>query len=95
MATVVFRSGWEWVGIEGDVDLLGPDDRLDGVPSESVPAVFHAIYAASIGGSPEDWVARDDAIERERHAAVLVVPTRVYSNPRTVESPSATERRSR
>jgi hypothetical protein len=84
-ATVVFRSGWEWVGIEGDVDLLGPDDPLDGVAPESVAEVFHAIYSAAIGGAPEDWVARDDAIERERHAAVLVRPTRVYSNPRTVE----------
>jgi hypothetical protein len=92
MATVVFRSGWEWVGIEGDVDLLGPDDRLDGLPSESVPGVFHAIYAASIGGALEDWATRDEVIERERHAAVLLRPTRMYSNPRVVEPGGATER---
>jgi len=30
-ATVVFRSGWEWVTVEGDVELAGPDDRLEGL----------------------------------------------------------------
>src|SRR3981081_4131194 len=29
--TVVFRSGWDWVAVEGDADLAGPDDRLDGL----------------------------------------------------------------
>lgn len=80
-ATVVFRSGWEWVSVEGEADLVGPDDRLDGVRPEAVADVFHEIYATAIGGVPSDWAARDDAIERERHAAVLIRPTRVYSNP--------------
>jgi len=79
-ATVVFRSGWDWVAIEGDVDLVGPDDG-DDINSDAVASVFHEIYAAAIGGTPEDWAARDDAIEREKHTAVLVRPTRVYSNP--------------
>jgi hypothetical protein len=30
-ATVVFRAGWEWVAVEGPVDLAGPDDPLDGL----------------------------------------------------------------
>ena len=83
-ATVVFRSGWDWVAIEGDADLVGPDDRLDAVRSEAVVGLFHDIYAAAIGGTPGDWTARDDVVERERHTAVLVRPTRVYSNP-TIE----------
>lgn len=80
-ATVVFRSGWDWVSIEGEADLVGPDDPLEGLRPESVANVFHEIYAAAIGGTPSDWAARDDAIERERHAAVFLRPTRVYSNP--------------
>ena len=79
-ATVVFRSSRDWVAVEGDVDLLGPDDR-DCVPWPDAIAVFHEIYSAAIGGSPDDWAERDDAIVQERHAAVLVRPTRVYSNP--------------
>jgi hypothetical protein len=80
VATVVFRSGWAWVGVEGDVDLAGPDDPLDGVGTEAVTRLFHEIYAAAIGGTPDDWAARDEVIEREGHTAVLVRPTRVYSN---------------
>jgi hypothetical protein len=83
-ATVVFRSGWDWVGIEGEVDLIGPDDRVETLDPEAIARVFHEIYAAAIGGSPRDWAARDEVIEQDRHAAVLVRPTRVYSNPAEV-----------
>jgi len=79
MATVVFRCGWDWVAVEGNVDLMGPDDR-DCVPWPDARSVFREIYSAAIGGSPDDWAGRDDAIERERHAAVLVRPVRVYAN---------------
>jgi hypothetical protein len=79
-ATVVFRSGRDWVAIEGDVDLVGPDDQ-DCVGSDAAASVFHEIYAAAIGGTPDDWAALDGAIERERHTAVLVRPSRAYSNP--------------
>jgi hypothetical protein len=79
-ATVVFRSGWDWVAIEGEVDLVGPDDR-DHLPWDDSASVFHTIYATAIGGTPDDWAQRDDVIERQRHTAVLVRPIRVYSNP--------------
>jgi len=79
-ATVVFRSDWDWVAVEGDVDLVGPDDR-GCVPWPDAIAVFREVYSAAIGGSADDWAERDDAIEQEHHAVVLVRPTRVYSNP--------------
>jgi hypothetical protein len=80
MATVVFRSGWEWVSVEGHVDLFGPDDRLEGLALDAVLPLFHEIYGAAIGGTADDWTARDDAIEREGHTGALVRPIRVYSN---------------
>jgi hypothetical protein len=81
-ATVVFRSGWDWVAVEGRVDLVGPDDGLLGLAPEAFFRLFHDIYVGSIGGAADDWAERDDVIEREGHAAVLVRPIRVYSNPR-------------
>ena len=81
MTKVVFRSGWDWIAVDGQVDLVGPDDRLDGLAPEKMPSVFHAIYVAAIGGTAEEWAARDDVIEREGHTAVLVRPVRVYTNP--------------
>jgi hypothetical protein len=68
------------VSIEGTVDLVGPDDDLPGVAREAVPNIFHEIYAAAIGGAADAWAARDRAIDREGHVAVLVTPTRTYSN---------------
>jgi hypothetical protein len=80
-AVVVFRSGWDWVAVEGDVELIGPDDQLDGLTREEVPSLVHAIYVAAIGGTEGQWAQRDDAIEQERHTAVLLRPLRMYSNP--------------
>jgi hypothetical protein len=31
--TVVFRSGWDWVAVEGNAELAGPDDQLEGAES--------------------------------------------------------------
>jgi PPOX class probable F420-dependent enzyme len=77
---VVFRSGWNWVTVEGTAELLGPDDPLVGVAPDATAAVFHDIYAAAIGGAPDDWRTRDDVIKQERHTAVLLRPTRIYAN---------------
>src|SRR4051812_37549381 len=30
-ATLVFRSGWEWVAVRGSAELAGPDDPLPGI----------------------------------------------------------------
>lgn len=81
-ATVVFRSGWEWVAVEGDADLAGPDDPLEGVESGPVLPLLREIYAAAVGGIADDWAGMDAEMEAERHTAALVRPTRVYSNPR-------------
>jgi pyridoxamine 5'-phosphate oxidase-like protein len=81
LATVVFRSGWDWVAVEGPVDLIGPDDLPEGLAAEDVRRAFHEIYVAAIGGTAQEWAVRDDEIERERHTAVLVRPTRIYPNP--------------
>jgi len=78
--TVVFRSGWEWVAVEGDATLAGPEDPLEGLRSGHVDLI-HGIYAAATGGSPDDWANLDQAIVDEGHTAVLIRPVRFYSNP--------------
>lgn len=79
--TVVFRSGWDWVAIEGDADLAGPDDPLTGLDPNDRPALLRAVYRAAVGGSDDDWTALDAVMSAERHTAVLIRPTRIYSNP--------------
>jgi len=79
--TVVFRSGWDWVAVEGDADLAGPNDTLDGLDPSNLPRLLRAVYAAAVGGSETDWAGLDTVMASERHTAVLVHPIRVYSNP--------------
>ena len=79
--TVLWRSGWEWIAVDGLAELAGPDDRLDGLDDDGIPVLLRTVYAAAVGGSADDWAALDADMARERHAAVLVRAQRVYSNP--------------
>jgi hypothetical protein len=77
-ATVVFRSGWEWVAVEGDATVIGPDDHLNGLDDPGVLLLVRTIYAAAVGGTAEEWSQLDATMETERHTAVLISPIRVY-----------------
>jgi PPOX class probable F420-dependent enzyme len=79
-ATVVFRSGWEWVTVEGDADLIGPDDVLGGFDAEDLPRLLRTIYAAAVGGTESDWAELDAVMAAERHTAVVIRPARVYAS---------------
>ena len=80
-ATLVFRSGWDWVSLEGRAELVGPDDALLAFDPEKLTVLLQTIYAAAVGGSPDDWAALHDTMVEERHTAVLVEIQRVLSNP--------------
>ena len=77
--TVVFRSGWDWVAIEGDAELAGPEDPLVGVAKEDLGSLLRDIYAAAVGGTADDWQELDQKMADERHTAVFVRPIRGYS----------------
>ncbi len=78
--TVVFRSGWDWVAVEGEAELAGPDDPLDGFAMTDLPRLLREVYAAAAGGSPDDWQELDGIMADEGHTAVLVRPLRCYSS---------------
>jgi hypothetical protein len=82
--TVVFRSGWEWIAVEGMAELAGPEDRLAGLPNGSVAGLLRTVYAAAVGGSPDDWAELDQSMAAERHTAVLVRAARVYPAPSAI-----------
>lgn len=79
--TVVWRAGWDWIAVEGDAELAGPDDALEGLPSDALPQLIRTVYAAAVGGTPDEWAHLDEIIEAEAHTGVLIRPVRVYSNP--------------
>ncbi len=82
LLTVVFRSGWEWVAVEGSAELAGPDDQFEGLERKRLPRLLRTVYAAAVGGTEGDWADLDAAVAAEGHTAVLVVPVRTYWNPR-------------
>jgi PPOX class probable F420-dependent enzyme len=74
--TVVVRAGWQWAGVEGRVQLIGPDDPVAGV---DVRMLLRDIFKAA-GGTHDDWDEYDRVMATERRVAVLIEPTRVYGN---------------
>jgi PPOX class probable F420-dependent enzyme len=83
-ATLVFRSGWEWVAVRGPVELAGPDDAMPGLDEAARVALLRDIYAAA-GGSHPDMAEYDRAMASERRTAVLVRPDRFSTNPAGTE----------
>jgi PPOX class probable F420-dependent enzyme len=76
-ATVVARADWNWVAVEGPVQLIGPDDPVEGVDSERLRLLLREIFTAA-GGTHDDWDTYDAVMAQERRTAVLVAPERVY-----------------
>jgi PPOX class probable F420-dependent enzyme len=79
-ATLVFRSGWEWIAVSGPVELAGPDDELPGPDPVDVRRLLRDIYAAA-GGQHPDLDEYDRAMVADRRTAVLLTPTRFTTNP--------------
>lgn len=78
-ATVVVRAGWRWAGVEGPVDLCGPDDPLGDIDGERLRLLLREIFTAA-GGTHDDWDEYDRVMATERRVAVLVTPERTYGS---------------
>lgn len=75
-----FRSGWQWATVEGRAELAGPDDPAGWLgDADQLRRLLRDIFTAA-GGTHDDWDAYDAEMVRQRRTAVLITPTRVYSN---------------
>jgi PPOX class probable F420-dependent enzyme len=77
--TLTVRSGWQWATVEGEADLIGPDDPHPDVDAERLRRLLREVFTAA-GGTHDDWDAYDAEMLAQRRTAVLVTPTRIYSN---------------
>jgi PPOX class probable F420-dependent enzyme len=77
--TVTFRAGGEWVAVEGRAGLAGPDDPDPGIGPERLRLLLREVFQAA-GGTHDDWAAYDRIMAEQHRTAVLVTPSRVYSN---------------
>lgn len=73
------RSGWQWATVEGTAELIGPDDPHPAVDAERLRLLLREVFTAA-GGTHDDWDAYDAEMLEQRRTAVLVTPTRTYSN---------------
>ncbi len=78
--TVVVRAGWQWASLDGTAELIGPDDPHPDLDDEQLRLLLRDIFSAA-GDTHDDWDTYDRVMREERRTAVLVTPTRVYSNP--------------
>ena len=78
MASLVFKSGFEWAAVAGPVRLIGPEDGTEfGL---DVPEVIRSVFRAA-GGTHEDWAEFDRVMAAQRRCAVFVGAAKVTSNP--------------
>ncbi|HVW33943.1 MAG TPA: pyridoxamine 5'-phosphate oxidase [Acidimicrobiia bacterium] len=78
-ANATFRAGWEWVSVEGPVDLIGPEHPHPGFPAGGVARLLRDIFTAA-GGTHDDWAEYDRVMAEERRTAVFITPARITSN---------------
>jgi len=77
--SVTFRTGWQWVTAEGGAELIGPDDLHPDLDAEALRLLLREIFKAA-GGAHDDWEVYDRTMADQRRTAVLLSPTRLYSN---------------
>jgi PPOX class probable F420-dependent enzyme len=77
--SVTFRSGWEWTTVEGQAELIGPDNAHPGIIGEQLRLLLRQVFTAA-GGAHDDWDAYDRTMAEQRRTAVLVNPSKIYSN---------------
>jgi PPOX class probable F420-dependent enzyme len=76
---VTFRNGWQWATVEGAAELAGPDDQPPWFEAQGLPQLLRGIFQAA-GGTHDDWDVYDRVMAEQRRTAVLIRPSRVYSN---------------
>ena len=78
--SVTFRNGWQWATVEGTAQLAGPDDTQEWLHgAEELRLLLREVFTAC-GGTHDDWDEYDRVMAEQRRTAVLITPTRIYSN---------------
>jgi PPOX class probable F420-dependent enzyme len=77
--TATFRSGWQWVAVEGYAQLIGPDDSHAEIDAEWLRLLLREAFSAA-GGRHDNWAEYDRVMVKQRRTLVLIEPARIYSN---------------
>jgi len=74
--SVTIRHSWTWVGVEGRIDIIGPDDDYPGFDADRVRLLLRTVFTAA-GGTHEDFGEYDRVMLEERRTVILVKPERI------------------
>jgi PPOX class probable F420-dependent enzyme len=77
--TTAFRNGWQWATVEGRAELAGPEDPRPWLDADRLRLLLRVIFTAA-GGSHDDWAEYDRVMAEQKRTAVLITPSRIYSN---------------
>ncbi|MEV6860266.1 pyridoxamine 5'-phosphate oxidase family protein [Streptosporangium subroseum] len=76
-AAAVLRTGWQWASAEGPVELIGPDDPVDGLDAEGLsPSPAVRSDWAGPGARPARRSPRTAGEIRSRRSQPSPVPSR-------------------
>jgi PPOX class probable F420-dependent enzyme len=77
--TATFRSGWQWLAVEGDAELIGPDDPHAEIDAERLRLLLRQAFSAA-GGRHDNWAEYDRVMIEQGRTLVLIEPTRIYGS---------------
>ncbi len=75
-ASVTFRRGWQWAGIEGQAEVTDPAESVGGV---DYPTLLREVFT-SAGGTHDDWDTYDHVMAAEGRVVIFITPDRVIGN---------------
>lgn len=77
--TVAIRRGWNWIGVTGKADLIGPQDPAAGFDAEAIRVLLREIFIAA-GGTHSDFEEYDRVMAEDGRTAIFVSPDRIIGN---------------
>jgi PPOX class probable F420-dependent enzyme len=77
--TATFRSGWQWVAVEGYAELIGPDAPHAEIDAERLRLLLRQAFSAA-GGRHDNWAEYDRVMIERGRTLVLIAPTRIYGS---------------
>jgi len=76
-ASVTFRRGWQWAGVEGPAEIVRDDE---GAGDRGLRQLLRDVFVAA-GGSHDDWDEYDRVMADEGRLPIFVTPERVIGVP--------------
>ncbi|MCP4227531.1 MAG: TIGR03618 family F420-dependent PPOX class oxidoreductase [Actinomycetia bacterium] len=75
-ASITFRRGWRWAGVEGQAEITDPAASPAGVDYRTW---LREVFSAA-GGTHDDWDTYDKVMADEGRVVVFITPDRVIGN---------------